>query len=149
MAVFWNRPLWEAAGPLDVDRHLDMDYDLWLRFAKVAEPRVLRRELADFRAHAGAKGSRHTGAQLDAALARPGSTHGGLRVERAGRATGPSSGLQLADAAGVSVAQAVRKGLVGRDERDGQDGAGQRKCILVRPQNLWVVPAPFLDGGGR
>ncbi|MDW7712486.1 MAG: hypothetical protein SCH98_18640 [Deferrisomatales bacterium] len=60
--------MWDAAGPLDVERHLDVDYDLWLRFAKVAEPRVLREDLADFRIHAGAKGSRHTGAQLDAAL---------------------------------------------------------------------------------
>ena len=35
MAVFWNRAMWERAGGLDNDRHLDMDYDLWLRFAEV------------------------------------------------------------------------------------------------------------------
>ena len=41
MAVFWNRAMWKRAGGLDNDRHLDMDYDLWLRFAEVAEPLVI------------------------------------------------------------------------------------------------------------
>ncbi len=68
MAVFWNRSLWELAGPLDVNRHLDMDYDLWLRFARITDPKVLTDYLADFRVHGAAKGSRQTGAQLDAAL---------------------------------------------------------------------------------
>ena len=67
IAVFWNRAMWERAGGLDNDRHLDMDYDLWLRFAEVAEPRVIADLLADFRVHGEAKGSRQTGAQLDAA----------------------------------------------------------------------------------
>lgn len=69
MAVFWNRPMWERAGKLDVQRHLDMDYDLWLRFAQVVEPVVLPVELADFRVHSAAKGSLRTVEQLDAALA--------------------------------------------------------------------------------
>lgn len=69
MAVFWNRPMWERAGKLDVQRHLDMDYDLWLRFAQVVEPVVLSVELADFRVHSAAKGSLRTVEQLDAALA--------------------------------------------------------------------------------
>ncbi|MBI1920661.1 MAG: glycosyltransferase [Geobacter sp.] len=67
MAVFWSRAMWDRAGGLRVDKHLDMDYDLWLRFAAVAEPVVLADELADFRVHAGAKGSRQTAPQLDAA----------------------------------------------------------------------------------
>jgi glycosyltransferase involved in cell wall biosynthesis len=67
MAVFWNRAMWERAGVLDVDRHLEMDYDLWLRFAQVSDPLVRRDVLADFRVHGEAKGSRQTGAQLDAA----------------------------------------------------------------------------------
>jgi glycosyltransferase involved in cell wall biosynthesis len=58
MATFWNRPLWEAAGGLDKNRHLDMDYDLFLRFARVESPTVLTEYLADFRVHWGAKGSR-------------------------------------------------------------------------------------------
>ena len=69
MAAFWNRPMWEAAGELDDMRHLDMDYDLWLRFATIAEPQVLVEPLADFRVHGEAKGSRQTGEQLDAAFA--------------------------------------------------------------------------------
>jgi glycosyltransferase involved in cell wall biosynthesis len=69
MAVFWNRSLWEAAGGLDIDLHLDMDYDLWLRFARIAHPLVLAADLADFRVHGEAKGSRQTAAQLAAALA--------------------------------------------------------------------------------
>jgi len=69
MAVFWNRAMWEGVGGLDVDRHLDMDYDLWLRFAKVSEPLVFKEILADFRVHPEAKGSRQTVSQLNAALA--------------------------------------------------------------------------------
>jgi glycosyltransferase involved in cell wall biosynthesis len=68
MAVFWNRAMWERAGGLDIDRHLEMDYDLWLRFAQVAEPLVLKDMLADFRVHIEAKGSRQTGSQLNAAF---------------------------------------------------------------------------------
>jgi hypothetical protein len=69
MAVFWNRAMWDRAGGLDLERHLDMDYDLWLRFAAIAKPTVLEDELADFRVHGEAKGSRQTGEQLDEALA--------------------------------------------------------------------------------
>jgi glycosyltransferase involved in cell wall biosynthesis len=67
MSVFWNRALWETCGGLDLAKHLDMDYDLWLRFARSAEPLVIDRELADFRVHGAAKGSCQTGEQLDAA----------------------------------------------------------------------------------
>lgn len=69
MGVFWNRTMWERAGGLDCAKDLDMDYDLWLRFALVAPPTVLPQELADFRVHGAAKGSRFAGQQLDAALA--------------------------------------------------------------------------------
>lgn len=67
MSVFWNRAMWERAGGLDNDRHLDMDYDLWLRFSKICDPLVIKDVLADFRVHGDAKGSRQAGAQLDAA----------------------------------------------------------------------------------
>jgi glycosyltransferase involved in cell wall biosynthesis len=69
MAVFWNRPLWERSGSLDLDKHLDMDYDLWLRFAAIVPPTVIIAELADFRVHSRAKGSLQAGAQLRAAYA--------------------------------------------------------------------------------
>lgn len=68
MAVFWNRKMWKVAGGLDLNRHLDMDYDLWLRFAQVTNPVVLTDLLADFRVHASAKGSLQTNAQLAAAF---------------------------------------------------------------------------------
>lgn len=68
MAVFWNRSMWDAVGGLDPERHLDMDYDLWLRFAEAAEPQVVFLRLADFRVHAAAKGSVFSKAQLDAAF---------------------------------------------------------------------------------
>jgi glycosyltransferase involved in cell wall biosynthesis len=67
MAVFWNRPMWEQSGGLKTDKHLDMDFDLWLRFAAVVAPFVLTDDLADFRVHGAAKGSRLTEEQLDAA----------------------------------------------------------------------------------
>jgi glycosyltransferase involved in cell wall biosynthesis len=69
MAVFWNRAMWERAGGLDNDLHLDMDYDLWLRFTKFCEPLVLKDVLADFRIHGDAKGSLQAGDQLRAAFA--------------------------------------------------------------------------------
>lgn len=69
MATFWNRAMWERTGGLDLAKDLDMDYDLWLRFAEVAEPVALPEELADFRVHGAAKGSVRTGEQLAAALA--------------------------------------------------------------------------------
>lgn len=67
MAVFWTRALWDEAGGVDVDKHLDMDYDLWLRFSACATPKVLKQYLADFRVHADAKGSVAMAEQLEAA----------------------------------------------------------------------------------
>ncbi|RPI38382.1 MAG: glycosyltransferase [Nitrospiraceae bacterium] len=71
MATFWNRSMWEVAGELDKNRHLDMDYDLFLRFARVAMPTVLTTYLADFRVHRDAKGSvrmvKHTNDALQTA----------------------------------------------------------------------------------
>ena len=63
-STFWNRSMWEQAGTLDVHRHLDMDYDLWLRFARVARPIVLTEELADMRVHVAAKGTLQPREQL-------------------------------------------------------------------------------------
>jgi glycosyltransferase involved in cell wall biosynthesis len=69
MGVFWTRQMWDVAGGLDLAKDLDMDYDLWLRFAGVTEPLVVTEELADFRVHGEAKGSTRTGEQLTAAYA--------------------------------------------------------------------------------
>lgn len=75
-ATFWNRSMWEKAGTLDIERHLDMDYDLWLRFAGVAQPTVLTDELADMRIHVAAKGSVQAREQLADARATA-KTHAG------------------------------------------------------------------------
>ena len=53
--VFFRRELLEETGALDERYHLAMDYDLWLRFARVSEPVYLGRPLAGFRWHAGSK----------------------------------------------------------------------------------------------
>lgn len=69
MATFWNRSLWDRVGGVDTERHLDMDYDLFLKFAKVTMPTVLLAYLADFRIHQNAKSSVRTFEALDAAFA--------------------------------------------------------------------------------
>jgi glycosyltransferase involved in cell wall biosynthesis len=48
-ATFFRRDLLEEAGPLDDGLHLAMDYDLWLRFARLATPVHVPRQLASFR----------------------------------------------------------------------------------------------------
>lgn len=48
-AVFFRRRLLERVGPLDPDYHLAMDYHLWLRMGRIAQPAFLDRELAYFR----------------------------------------------------------------------------------------------------
>jgi glycosyltransferase involved in cell wall biosynthesis len=54
-ATFFRRELLEEVGPLDESLHMAMDYDLWLRFARVAEPAFVPRPLASFRWHGGSK----------------------------------------------------------------------------------------------
>lgn len=67
MSTFWNRALWEQAGGLDPKLHLDMDYDLFIRFACICNPMVTTDYLGDFRVHEKAKSSRQTAAHLEAA----------------------------------------------------------------------------------
>jgi glycosyltransferase involved in cell wall biosynthesis len=50
-STFFRRDLLEEAGPIDESLHYAMDYDLWLRFARLAEPAYLSRELACFRVY--------------------------------------------------------------------------------------------------
>jgi hypothetical protein len=54
-AVFWRRSLWETVGPLDTSLHYTMDYDLWLRMAKIAPPLLLDQVVAQFRVHRASK----------------------------------------------------------------------------------------------
>jgi len=68
MATFWNRALWDKAGGVDINRHLDMDYDLFLRFALACKPEVSHEYLGDFRVHSSSKGSSQTKDHLNAAI---------------------------------------------------------------------------------
>lgn len=68
MATFWNRALWDKAGGLDKERQLDMDYDLFLRFAMITAPTVSTEYLGDFRVHRNTKSSQQTAAHLKAAM---------------------------------------------------------------------------------
>ncbi len=54
-ATFFRRDLLDEAGPLDETLRYAMDYDLWLRFARVADPVFVPRPLASFRWHGASK----------------------------------------------------------------------------------------------
>lgn len=54
-AVFWRRDFGAKVGPPDAALHHAMDYDLWLRMAKLAPPVIVDEVLADFRIHAASK----------------------------------------------------------------------------------------------
>ena len=63
-STFWSAGLWKRCGGLDESLHFAMDYDLWQRFSRHAELRVVREVLASYRFHSDAKCS----VQLDALL---------------------------------------------------------------------------------
>lgn len=50
-SVFWNRKMWEAAGPFDADLHYTMDLGLWQRMHKAAPCIVSDRVLGYYRMH--------------------------------------------------------------------------------------------------
>ncbi len=55
-AAFWRAALWRQVGPLDPSFYFAMDYDLWVRLARVAEIRYLPGQYwANFRLHDDAK----------------------------------------------------------------------------------------------
>ncbi len=55
-AAFWRAALWRQVGPLDSSFYFAMDYDLWVRLARVAEIRYLPGQYwANFRLHDDAK----------------------------------------------------------------------------------------------
>jgi glycosyltransferase involved in cell wall biosynthesis len=56
-ATFFRRDLLEQAGPLDLESHYAMDYELWLRFAKICDPAFIPHDLAGFRWHGTSKSS--------------------------------------------------------------------------------------------
>ncbi len=51
-AAFWRADLWKEVGPLDPEMFFAMDYDLWIRLAKISTIRYYRGHVwADFRIH--------------------------------------------------------------------------------------------------
>jgi glycosyltransferase involved in cell wall biosynthesis len=54
-AVFFRKDLFEEAGPLNLELHYAMDYDLWLRFARSTPAGVINRNLSSFRRHGTSK----------------------------------------------------------------------------------------------
>jgi len=64
-AVFWRRDFGRRVGRLDESLHYTMDYDLWLRMGREAEPLVLDRVLARFRLHESSKSGRVNREQFD------------------------------------------------------------------------------------
>lgn len=55
-AAFWRASLWErVGGALDPDFYFAMDYDLWVRLAKVSELHYVPRPWAQFRLHSASK----------------------------------------------------------------------------------------------
>ncbi len=54
-AAFFRADLWRQVGPLDPTFYFAMDYDLWVRLAKVSEVRYVPRLWANFRIHGDAK----------------------------------------------------------------------------------------------
>jgi len=52
-SVFWNRGMLDIAGTFDTRYRYAADYDMWLRFWKVAEPAFIDQTLGIYRHHAG------------------------------------------------------------------------------------------------
>ncbi len=52
---FWRAELWHQVGPLDSSIYFAMDYDLWLRLAKISNIIYHPRMWANFRLHGDAK----------------------------------------------------------------------------------------------
>lgn len=65
MAVFWRREFGQRVGPLDLSLHFTMDYDLWLRMGKLADPVCVDQVLAQFRIHDASKTGVINRAQFD------------------------------------------------------------------------------------
>jgi len=58
-STFWRRDLWdEAGGGLDIALDAAADFDLWMRFAKLAAPYAVSVPLAGFRRHGNQKTSK-------------------------------------------------------------------------------------------
>ncbi|MFA5158284.1 MAG: glycosyltransferase family 2 protein [Patescibacteria group bacterium] len=68
-STFFKRELLEEFGYLNVDMHLTMDYDLWLRFATKCQPGVMNFVISNMRYYADAKSGSRTKEHLKASFA--------------------------------------------------------------------------------
>jgi glycosyltransferase involved in cell wall biosynthesis len=50
-AAFWRAYLWRQVGPLDPSYYFAMDYDLWVRLARVTRIQYVQQHWANFRLH--------------------------------------------------------------------------------------------------
>jgi glycosyltransferase involved in cell wall biosynthesis len=81
-AVFWRRDFGSEIGSLDESLHWTMDYDLWLRMGRVADPRFVDRVLARFRLHPQSKTGKVDRRQFDEQYAVAKRYFGDDRVSR-------------------------------------------------------------------
>jgi glycosyltransferase involved in cell wall biosynthesis len=63
-ATFFRKSFYERAGGVDETLTFDMDYDLWLRFGRMADAGIIDADLAAFRFHDASK----TGGQVEDSL---------------------------------------------------------------------------------
>jgi glycosyltransferase involved in cell wall biosynthesis len=86
MSVFWRRLFGQQIGEPDITLHYAMDYDLWLRMAKLEPPLILDHVLSQFRRHQSSKTNRVVRAQFreqyDVARRYAGSHRGSLLMNR-------------------------------------------------------------------
>ncbi len=97
-ATFVERRLMLAAGGFDPQWRYAMDYDLWLRLARLADPLQLDRPLAAFREHAGSLSTRERGKAMQEDLR--------VRLAHAG----PNPAARLAHRARHLVRHVIRPG---------------------------------------
>ncbi len=57
VSTFWTRSIWVKSGSVVNEYNLAMDFDLWLRFARLCKPILLNHVLASYRSHDLAKTS--------------------------------------------------------------------------------------------
>jgi len=66
--VFWRREVIDEIGVFDVNEHLAMDYDYWLRAGAKHDPGFIDAHLAAFRVHPRSKSSMGFSKQANEAL---------------------------------------------------------------------------------
>ena len=64
-AVFWRASFGRQVGGLNESLHYTMDYDLWLRMGRLADPARINRDVAAFRVHPASKTGRIDRRQFD------------------------------------------------------------------------------------